>query len=462
MTRRHLTSNCSRTVNINSKHQAPISAFADGFKYPEISGGAFLLNDAPIGNSTQRRAFDLEDFSIPSFALVTGNFAFNIFCFKFMNEDTIHKGLDGVVVDTTRISKVMPEINALVYGGYPVQELAENCRFEEVAWLIWQGELPSTKQLASFEADERSRRNIGPALLEVVRKCPRKAHPMDVLRTAVSFFGMEDPAPEKADAAANLNRSIDLLAKIPTIIGAFYRFRKGQDFVAPRADLSIAENFFHVCHGRVPAPEVVRAFDVSLTLYAEHGFNASTFTARTVVSSLSDLYSGVVGGIASLKGPLHGGANEAVMHMLLEVAEPKAAREWMLAALREKRKIMGFGHRVYKHGDSRVPTMKNYAQKMAAFTGQKKWMEICDILEATMIEQKKIYPNLDFASGPAYYMMGLDIDMYTPIFVMARITGWTAHIMEQLAGNALIRPLSKYTGPGQRAVLPLEKRSGAA
>ena len=377
-----------------------------------------------------------------------------------MNEDTaIHKGLDGVVVDTTRISKVMPEINALVYGGYPVQELAENCRFEEVAWLVWHGELPTAKELAAFEADERSRRHISPALVEVIRKAPRTAHPMDVLRTAVSFFGMEDTSPEKTDAVTNLNRSIDLLAKIPTMIGAFYRFRKGQEFIPPRSDISMAENFFHVCHGRVPAPEVVRAFDVSLTLYAEHGFNASTFTARTVVSSLSDLYSGVVGGIASLKGPLHGGANEAVMHMLLEINDPKIARDWMLKALKEKRKIMGFGHRVYKNGDSRVPTMKKYAQKMAAFTGEKKWLEIADTLEATMLEQKNIHPNLDFPSGPAYYMMGIDIDMYTPVFVVARITGWTAHIMEQLANNALIRPLSKYTGPAQRSVTPIAKRN---
>lgn len=376
-----------------------------------------------------------------------------------MSEDTgIDRGLDGIVVDTTHISKVMPEINALVYRGYPVQELAENCRFEEVAWLVWHGELPSAKEFAVFQADERSRRNISGPLLEVIRKFPRAAHPMDALRTAVSFFGMEDSSPEKTDVATNLNRSIDLLAKIPTMIGAFYRFRKGQAFIPPRPDLSIAENFFYVCHGRVPAPEVVRAFDVSLTLYAEHGFNASTFTARTVVSSLSDLYSGVVGGIASLKGPLHGGANEAVMRMILEIGDPKKARDWMLKALKERRKVMGFGHRVYKHGDSRVPTMKKYAQKMAAFTGEKKWLEIADVLEATMLEQKNIHPNLDFPSGPAYYMMGIDIDMYTPIFVMARITGWTAHIMEQLANNALIRPMSHYVGPGQRTVAPLERR----
>ncbi|MBI3878521.1 MAG: bifunctional 2-methylcitrate synthase/citrate synthase [Verrucomicrobia bacterium] len=374
-------------------------------------------------------------------------------------DSTIHRGLEGVVVDTTRISKVMPEINALVYHGYPVQELAEQCSFEEVAWLIWHGELPNAKQLAEFTAAERSQRGMSASLLDVMRKFPRAAHPMDALRTAVSFLGMEDREPEKEDATTNLRRSVALLAKIPTMMGAFYRFRQGQEFIAPRADLSIAGNFFHVCFGKVPAPEVVKAFDVSLVLYAEHGFNASTFTTRVVVSSLSDIYSGVTAGIASLKGPLHGGANEAVMKMLLEIGEPARAREWMLTALREKRKVMGFGHRVYKHGDSRVPTMKKYARKMAEFTGQTKWLDIADILEATMQEQKGICPNLDFPSGPAYYMMGVAIDFYTPIFVMARITGWTAHIMEQLADNRLIRPLSQYIGHGERRVVPVSGRS---
>jgi 2-methylcitrate synthase len=374
------------------------------------------------------------------------------------DESTIHRGLDGVVVDTTRISKVMPEINSLVYAGYPVQDLCEHCRFEEVAWLMWHGELPNTKQLADFMALGRSQREISKDLLSVIQKSPRTAHPMDVLRTAVSFLGTEDTEMDKTDAATNLKRSISMMAKIPTMIAAFYRLRKGQEFIPSRSDLGFVENFFHMVFGKVPAPEVIHAFEVSLILYAEHGFNASTFTARTVVSSLSDIYSGVVGGIASLKGPLHGGANEAVMHLLLEVGEPARAKEWMLTALREKRVVMGFGHRVYKNGDSRVPTMKKYARKMAEFTGQSKWLDIADILEATMREQKNIHPNLDFPSGPAYYMMGFDIDMFTPFFVMARITGWTAHIMEQLADNRLIRPLSQYNGAAQRSVVPLEKR----
>ena len=374
------------------------------------------------------------------------------------DETIIHRGLDGVVVDTTRISKVMPEINSLVYAGYPVQELCEHCHFEEVAWLMWHGELPTAKQLADFMALGRGQRDISKDLLFVIQKSPRTAHPMEVLRTAVSFLGSEDVEMDKTDAATNLKRSISMMAKIPTMIAAFYRLRKGQDFIPPRSDLGFVENFFHMVFGKVPAPEVVHAFEVSLILYAEHGFNASTFTARTVVSSLSDIYSGVVGGIASLKGPLHGGANEAVMHMLLEVGEPARAKEWMLTSLKEHRVVMGFGHRVYKSGDSRVPTMKKYARAMAEFTGQSKWLDIADILEATMLEQKHIHPNLDFPSGPAYYMMGFDIDMFTPFFVMARITGWTAHIMEQLADNRLIRPLSQYNGPAQRSVVPVNKR----
>ena len=362
------------------------------------------------------------------------------------------------MVDTTSVSKVMPEINSLVYRGYPVQNLAEHCTFEEVAWLIWKGELPNANQLAEFMAIGRGRRNLSEPLLQMIRSMPRTAHPMDVLRTAISFLGAEEWGPQRADVDGNLDHAIGLMARIPTVIAAFYRSRQGQAFIPPRSDLGYVENFFHMVFGKVPAPEVVKAFEVSLILYAEHGFNASTFTARVIVSSLSDIYSGVVGGIASLKGPLHGGANEAVMHMLLEITEPARARPWLLEALRQKRLIMGFGHRVYKHGDSRVPTMKKYLRATAAFTGQTKWLEMEDILEATMLEQKQIHPNLDFPSGPAYYMMGFEVDMFTPFFVMARITGWTAHIMEQLAHNRLIRPLSEYTGPGQRAVVPLSQR----
>jgi 2-methylcitrate synthase len=366
------------------------------------------------------------------------------------DQPTIHRGLDGVVVDSTRISKVMPEINSLVYFGYPVQDLAEHCNFEEVAWLLWHGELPNAQQLAAFQTEGRSRRHLSPELLAVIQKAPRNAHPMDLLRTAVSFFGMEDPAPEKEDAVTNLDRSISLLAKIPIILGTFYRVRKGLDIIPPRSDLTFAQNFFHICFGEVPPPEVIRAFEVSLILYAEHGFNASTFTGRVVVSSLSDIYSGVTGAIGSLKGPLHGGANEAVMHMLLEIGEPARARDWMLAALASKRKIMGFGHRVYKNGDSRVPTMREALVRLVEHYQRQEMLDLYDALERAMAERKNIKPNLDYPSGPAYNLMGFDTETFTPLFAAARITGWTAHIFEQYAANSLIRPLSQYTGPAER------------
>lgn len=370
----------------------------------------------------------------------------------------VKKGLEGVVVDTTTVSKVMPEINSLVYRGYPVQDLAENCKFEEVAYLLLHDDLPSAAQLKEFEEKERSLRGISQDLLEVIQKIPKTSHPMDAIRTAVSFIGCSAEGHWDHSKEEKLRRAVDLLAKIPTCIAADFRSKKGKEFIPPKKDLSIAENFFHMCFGEVPSQEVVKAFDVSLTLYAEHSFNASTFTSRVVTSTMSDLYSAIVAGIGALKGPLHGGANEQVMHMMIEVDDPARAGEWMLQALKEKRKIMGFGHRVYKNGDSRVPTMKKYAQKVAAATGGDKWMKMYDALEATMVAEKNIHPNLDFPAGPAYYMMGFEIDFFTPIFVMARVTGWSAHIIEQAESNRLIRPLSEYTGQGERKVKPIAER----
>ena len=383
---------------------------------------------------------------------------------KFVNPDyvpepekmNVKKGLEGAVIDTTAVSKVTPETNSLIYRGYPVQELAENCRFEEVAYLLYNGELPNKSQLAAFEKQERATRDITKANLEVIRLLPKTCHPMDSIRTGVSFLGCEDP--RIWDKGSNLDKAMLMLAKIPTLIAADYRFKKGLEFIPPNPALSIAENFFHMCFGKVPQAEVVKAFDVSLTLYAEHSFNASTFTTRVVTSTESDIYSATVAGIGALKGPLHGGANEQVMHMMIEVADPAKAEQWMKDALAQKRKVMGFGHRVYKYGDSRVPTMKKYAQVMAKVTGEGKWMQMYDILEKTMVEAKKIHPNLDFPAGPAYYMMGFEIDFFTPIFVMARTTGWSAHIIEQANNNRIIRPLSEYVGSVERHVKPIGER----
>lgn len=370
----------------------------------------------------------------------------------------VKKGLEGAVIDTSAVSKVNPDTNSLIYRGYPVQDLAENCRFEEVAYLMYNSELPTAAQLKEFEEKERSYRDITKDCLGVIKALPKKCHPMDSIRTAVSFLGCEDERVWDASPETNMDKAIRLLAKIPTCVAADYRFKKGLDFIAPRKDLSLAENFFNMCFGKIPQPEVVRAFDVSLILYAEHSFNASTFTSRVVASTESDLYSATVAGIGALKGPLHGGANEMVMHMMIEIADPTKAEQWMIDALAQKKKVMGFGHRVYKSGDSRVPTMKKYAMKMADVTGDKKWMQMYESLEKVMVEKKRIYPNLDFPAGPAYYMMGFEIDFFTPIFVMARTTGWSAHIMEQRANNRIIRPLSEYIGAAQRTVKPLSER----
>ncbi|GIL40281.1 bifunctional 2-methylcitrate synthase/citrate synthase [Roseiterribacter gracilis] len=370
----------------------------------------------------------------------------------------IKKGLAGVYADTTKISKVMEETNSLTYRGYPVQELAALCKFEEVAYLIWHGELPMREQLMHFERQEREHRWIGDDLIEVMRKFRKTAHPMDTLRTAVSFLGVQDPETEDNSPKANLEKSIKMMARIPTIVAADYRLRNGKEPIKPDPKLGFAENFFHMCFGEVPAPEVVKCFDVSLTLYAEHSFNASTFTSRVIASTTSDIYSAVVGGIGALKGPLHGGANEAVMHMMLEVDDPKKAEAWLLGNIADKRLVMGFGHRVYKHGDSRVPTMKKAFLEMAKIKNGQKWVEMYEILERTMLAKKNIHPNLDFPTGPAYYLMGFDIPMFTPIFVMSRITGWTAHVMEQNEDNKLIRPLAAYDGSAQRKVLPVAER----
>ena len=371
---------------------------------------------------------------------------------------TIYKGLVGVYADTSVISKVMPETNSLTYGGYAVQDLAETCSFEEVAWLLWHGELPNRAELAAFKEEVAAERPLSPALHEVIRAFPHDAHPMDAIRTAVSFMGMEDSEAADVSEPATRRKAVRLLAKIPTAIAAAHRASKGDAPVAPDPSHSFAENLFNLLHGRVPQPEVVKALDVSLILYAEHTFNASTFTARTVTSTGADLHGAIVAAIAALKGPLHGGANEAVMYLLQEIGTPENAAGWLQGRFEHRGLVMGFGHRVYKSGDSRVPTMTKYAERMAEVVGDRRWMEMSRILAAEMLRQKNIHPNLDFPAGPAYHLMGFDIPLFTPIFVAARVTGWAAHVIEQAADNRLIRPLSVYTGPEQRPVPPLSAR----
>ncbi|MDQ0664925.1 2-methylcitrate synthase [Arthrobacter ulcerisalmonis] len=376
-----------------------------------------------------------------------------------MAENEIKKGLAGVVVDYTAVSKVNPDTNSLLYRGYPVQELAARCSFEEVAYLLWNGELPTREQLAEFTAKERAGRALDPVVKQVIDALPVTAHPMDVCRTAASVMGARHPLAGDSTREANMAKAVDLFAAMPAVVAYDQRRRHGQELVEPREDLGYSANFLWMTFGEEQVPEVVDAFNVSMILYAEHSFNASTFTARVITSTLSDLHSAVTGAIGALKGPLHGGANEAVMHTFDEIGirqeeslEEAAARAkaWMEDALAQKKKVMGFGHRVYKHGDSRVPTMKAALDKMIAHYGRPELLGLYNGLETAMDEAKAIKPNLDYPAGPTYHLMGFDTPTFTPLFVASRITGWTAHIMEQLDANSLIRPLSEYIGPEER------------
>ena len=374
-----------------------------------------------------------------------------------MNDD-IKKGLLGIVVDETTISQVMPDINSLTYRGYAVQDLCEKCSFEEVAYLILNKELPNKSQLNKFKKQLEKNRNITKNLREIIKHMPKKSHPMDITRTVVSVMGLEDKETNNNSPAANMRKAIRIFVKTPTAIAAFFRTRKGKNVIPPKKKLSFSENFFYMCFGKVPKKEIVKAFDVSLILYAEHGFNASTFTARTITSSLSDIHGAITGAIASLKGSLHGGANEKVMHMLKKIKKPENAEKWILDSLEKKKLIMGFGHRVYSKGDSRVPTMKKYYLKVAELLKEKNLPKMSQIIEDIMLEKKNIHPNVDYTTGPTYHMMGFNTDFFTPIFVISRITGWSAHIMEQHAANKLIRPLSKYSGEKHRKVMLLNQR----
>ena len=367
-----------------------------------------------------------------------------------VTETEVRKGLAGVYADTTAISMVNPQTNSLTYRGYPVQELCRKCSFEEVAYLLWHGELPTPDQRAAQDRAERSQRALDPAIAGMLAGLPATAHPMDALRTAVSLLGANDPAEDDNSPGAVRAKALRLFATLPSVVAMDQRRRHGLGMIPPRDDLGYAANFLYMAFGKVPEPQIVAAFETSLILYAEHSFNASTFTARVVTSTLSDVYSAVAAAIGALKGPLHGGANEAVMEMLGEIAIPDNAGPWLTEALAEKRKIMGFGHRVYKNGDSRVPAMRAALGMIAALRGGQQLLEIYEALAAVMLEAKGLHPNLDYPAGPAYHLIGFDTPTFTPIFVAARLPGWTAHIAEQLAANSLIRPLAAYDGPAER------------
>ena len=380
----------------------------------------------------------------------------------------IHKGLAGVVADVTAISKVNPETNSLLYRGYPVHELAATQSAEAVAYLLWNGDLPTDEQLAALRSTERAHRALQDDVKAAIDLTPLDAHPMDEVRTAVSVLGARDLAGTGSvlDATGtpeeNLERSIRLFAALPAIVSYGQRRRRGEELIAPRDDLDYAANFLWMTFGEDFDDVVVDAFNRSMILYAEHSFNASTFTARVITSTLSDLYSAVVGAIGALKGPLHGGANEAVLHIFDEIGDADEVEAWLDRALAEKRKIMGFGHRVYKHGDSRVPTMKAALDTLIDYYDRPDVEALYTTLEREFVERKGIYPNLDYPSGPAYNLIGFDTLTFTPLFVAARVVGWTAHIMEQAASNALIRPLSEYVGPDERHIAGFVDEAGTS
>jgi citrate synthase len=364
-------------------------------------------------------------------------------------------GLEGVIAGETAISTVE---GGLRYRGYPVTELAERCSFDEVAYLLLHGELPKKAELADFQKRLAAARQVPDCLLELFRSLPPAAVPMDVLRTAVSVLAHFDPETGDNSHAANVRKAERLLGQLPVAVAAHYRLSKGQQPLAARTDLGHSANFLFMLRGSEARPADVRAFDVSLILYAEHEFNASTFTARVVCSTLSDLHASITAAVGALKGPLHGGANEKVMDILRAAGSPETVEAWIRAALARKERIMGFGHRVYKTGDVRARILKEYARQACEALGESRWEQMADTIERVMEQEKKMYPNLDWPAGRLYYALGLEVPLYTPIFVLSRVAGWSAHVIEQLDNNRLIRPRARYTGPDLRPVVPLVQR----
>ncbi len=369
--------------------------------------------------------------------------------------ETYSPGLEGVIAGETAISTVT---GGLRYRGYPIGELAEKTTFDEVAFLLLHGELPTAKQLGDFKQRLAVTRRLPEPLRDLLKSLPRWTPPMDALRTSVSVLAHFDQDTPDNSHDANVRKAERLLAQIPVAVADHYRFSKGQQPVAARQDLSHAPNFLYMLRGTEPAADDVRALDVSLTLYAEHEFNASTFAARVICSTLSDLHSSIAGAIGALKGALHGGANEKVMDILRSVGEPEQAQEWLKSAFARKERIMGFGHRVYKTGDTRANILKEHARRLAKATHNTKWESIAEIIEEAMEREKNLMPNLDWPAGRLYHCLGLEVALYTPIFVMSRVAGWSAHVIEQLDNNRLIRPRAIYTGPEVRPVKPLAER----
>ena len=370
------------------------------------------------------------------------------------------RGLEGVVALDTELSFIDGQEGVLIYRGYDIHDLAEHASFEEVAYLLWKGSLPTQSQLDELNAQLQAERALPPMVIEVLRTVPEDAHPMAALRTGVSALALFDGEADEQDPEANYRKAIRLTARIPTIIAAFDRLRKGKEPLAPLGKGSTAYDFLYMLNGEEPGEAAERTFDVCLVLHAEHGLNASTFTARVISSTLSDMYSAITGAIGALKGPLHGGANVEVMKTMMELDRSgQSAEQFVLDKLERKERVMGFGHRVYKTVDPRATILKEMVEDLSEEKGERKWYEYGVAMTETMQREKGLYANVDFFSASVYHMLGIDTDLFTPIFALSRTTGWTAHLLEQWQDNRLIRPRAEYVGPRDLKVTPIENRS---
>ena len=359
----------------------------------------------------------------------------------------IAKGLEGIVANSTSLSDVLGQEGILIYAGYDINEIAGNASFEETIHLLWHGELPNSVQLDSLCKKLRASRELPQQVIDFLRNAPKDAGPMDVIRTAVSMLGLYDTSPKDESPEANYTRSISITAKIPVVTAYFHRARNGLDLPPIRTDLGEAAHFLYLVNGTEPTAEAARTLDVAYVLHADHGMNASTFSARVTIATLSDMYSAITSAIGTLKGPLHGGANEGVIHMLQEIGSEDKVDAWVEEKLEQKKKIMGIGHRVYKVLDPRAPHLREMAILLSNQLGEPKWIRMSERIASIMKERKGLNANVDFYSATVYFSMGIPTDLFTPIFAIARTAGWTGHVMEQLADNRLYRPLSEYTGP---------------
>lgn len=367
-------------------------------------------------------------------------------------------GLRGVVAATTTIGDVNGELGELIYEGINIHDLAQNSTFEEVVFLLWHGRLPKRAELEELRRALGECYELPEAILDLMRRWPADAEPMDTLRTAVSALDFYDSSARDQTREGSLRTATRLTAQVPAIVAAIGRLREGKEPVKPRPDLNIATNFLYMLRGRLPSEEDARIFDVCLILHADHELNASTFTARVVAATLADIYGAVTAAIAALSGPLHGGANTNVMKTLLKIGEVEKAESYIKDALANKAKIMGFGHAVYRTEDPRATHLRRFSKEVGERAGNTKWYEMSRKVEEVVMREKGLYPNVDFYSASTYYMMGIPLELYTPIFAVSRISGWTGHILEQYANNRIIRPRAEYTGPRNVPYIPIDER----